>query len=165
MRSCIYADTGLQSNYLIRLTACRGAEGKFKRFSRAAGTYISAHPLRFGVQCAGAAVGIAAAVAVPVLGAAGFGALGPVAGSSAAVWQASIGAVEAGSLFAWCQSAAMGGAAVNGIVAAGVTGGGVLLSSTAAGMLMNEAVNKGDEEKLMQLFQKVCRRFNSLKDN
>ena len=102
---------------------------------------------------------------MPVLGAAGFGALGPVVGSSAAVWQASIGAVEAGSLFAWCQSAAMGGAAVNGIIAAEVTGGGVLLRSTAAGVLMDGAVNKGDEEKLMELFQKVCRRSDRLEES
>ena len=52
----------------------------------------------------------------------------------------------------------MGGAAVNGIIAAGLTGGGVLLSSTAAGVLMDEAVNQGDEEKLIKLFRQVCRR-------
>ena len=59
---------------------------------------------------------------VSVLGAVGFTAAGPAAGSAAVAWQASIGAVEAGSLFAWCQSAAMGGAAVSGIQAAGVAG-------------------------------------------
>ena len=84
--------------------------------------------------------------------------MGPVAGSSAAAWQASIGAVEAGSLFAWCQSAAMGGMAVNGIIAAGATGGAVLLSSTAVGLLMDGTMNRGDEEKLTELFQNVCRR-------
>jgi len=41
---------------------------------------------------------------------AGFGALGPVAGSFAAAWQASIGSVPAGSLFATLQSAGMVGA-------------------------------------------------------
>ena len=133
-------------------------ESKFKRLSRAAGTYISEHPVRFGIQCVGAVVGIAATVALPVLGAAGFGALGPVAGSSAAAWQASIGAVEAGSLFAWCQSAAMGGMAVNGIIATGATGGAILLSSTAVGLLMDGSMNKGDEEKLTGLFQSVCRK-------
>jgi hypothetical protein len=40
----------------------------------------------------------------------------------AAAWQASIGAVEAGSLFAWCQSAAMGGAALSGFQIADVAG-------------------------------------------
>jgi hypothetical protein len=61
----------------------------------------------------------ASGVALPVLGPAGFAAVGPAAGSAAAAWQASIGVVHAGSLFAWCQSAAMGGAALSGIVASG----------------------------------------------
>lgn len=65
---------------------------------------------------------IALALTVPVLGAAGFEALGPAAGTAAASWQASLRLVEAGSLFAWCQSAAMGGAAVGGIQAVGATG-------------------------------------------
>lgn len=43
-----------------------------------------------------------------ILGALGFGAVGPVAGSIAAGWQASMGSVTAGSLFAFLQSAAMG---------------------------------------------------------
>jgi hypothetical protein len=67
----------------------------------------------------------ASVVAVPVLGAAGFAATGPVVGSAAAAWQSSIGLVEAGSLIAWCQSAAMGGAALNGIFSFGVAGAGV----------------------------------------
>ena len=46
---------------------------------------------------AGAATWIAAPL---VLGAVGFGAAGPVGGSLAAMWQAGIGSVEAGSLFA-----------------------------------------------------------------
>lgn len=129
-----------------------------------AGRYISAHPVLFGFQCAGTVVGIVAAVALPVLGAAGFGALGPVAGSSAAAWQASIGAVEAGSLFAWCQGAAMGGAAVNGIIAAGVTGGGVVLSSAAASIVMDGSVDESMEEKLMKLFVDGCRRSDGLED-
>ena len=72
-----------------------------------------------------------------------------------------MGAVEAGSLFAWCQSAAMGGAAVNGIIAAGMTGGGVLLSSTAAAVL-DGSVENGEKERLMELFRKVCRRSEGL---
>ncbi|PVH91822.1 hypothetical protein DM02DRAFT_468089, partial [Periconia macrospinosa] len=63
----------------------------------------------------------------PALGIAGFSALGPTAGTAAAAWQSSIGVVQAGSVFAWCQSAAMGGSAAGTIVAmqgvgAGVTG-------------------------------------------
>ncbi len=53
-----------------------------------------------------------------ILSAIGFSASGPLLGSVAAGWQASIGSVAAGSLFAFLQSAAMGGTAVglfNGI--------------------------------------------------
>ncbi len=48
---------------------------------------------------------IASVLTVAVLGAAEFEALGPAAGTAAASWQASLRLVEAGSLFAWCQSA------------------------------------------------------------
>ncbi|OCH93240.1 hypothetical protein OBBRIDRAFT_885642 [Obba rivulosa] len=75
------------------------------------------------------------ALAVPVvaplaLGIAGFSAAGPVAGTLAAAWQASIGSVAAGSIFALCQSIAMGGA----IPAAGiVVGAAVAAAAGAAG--------------------------------
>ena len=69
-------------------------------------------------------------VAMPIIEAAGFATTDPVAGSAAAAaaaaaWQLSIGLVEAGSLFAWCQSAAMSGAALNGIFSFGVAGAGM----------------------------------------
>ena len=159
------ASSSMPTLIFNHMTGHLNAEGKFKRFKRAAGNYISEHPVRFGLQCAGACVGIAAAVTIPVLGAVGFGAMGPIAGSSAVAWQASIGAVEAGSLFAWCQSAAMGGAAINGIIAAGAAGGGILLSSTAAGVMMDGPANEGDSEKLMKLFRKVCRKADSLEES
>jgi hypothetical protein len=94
------------------------------RIFRASGNYIKEHPIRFALHATGAVALTASLVALPILGAAGFTAVGPAAGSTAAAWQASIGAVEAGSIFAWCQSAAMGGAAVNGIIATGVAGAG-----------------------------------------
>jgi hypothetical protein len=71
-------------------------------------TYVKNHPVRFGLQVTGGILTLASVVALPILGAVGFGAVGPVAGSVAAGWQSGIGLVEAGSLFAWCQSAAMG---------------------------------------------------------
>ena len=114
------------------------------------------------MQLTGVVVSAAAALTLPVLGAVGFGALGPIGGSAAAGWQASIGLVEAGSLFAWCQSAAMGGAvAVNTIVAAGAAGGGVTALATAAA-----AGQKGkgttilNVDELMEKFQEVYRRGN-----
>jgi hypothetical protein len=61
------------------------------------------------------------------LGWLGFTATGPAAGSYAASWMASIaaangGGVAAGSLYAWCQSVAMGGAAAVGWLGAGIAG-------------------------------------------
>jgi len=127
-----------------------------------AGDYIKNHPVLFGVQVASAVVGLAGIIALPVLGAVGFGAVGPAAGSAAAAWQASIGIVEAGSLFAWCQSAAMGGAAVGGIIAAGVGGGSLLISSTAWALLMEGEGDGVEEEalreRLLEKFQEVCLR-------
>jgi hypothetical protein len=91
---------------------CYIALGKFLR-------YVNDHPIRFGLQVGSVILSVAAVITVPVLGAVGFSSIGPVAGSAAAAWQASIGAVEAGSLFALCQSAAMGGAAVSGLAGIG----------------------------------------------
>jgi hypothetical protein len=57
---------------------------------------------------------------MPILGAARFVAIGPIASSTTTAWQSSIGLVEASSLFAWCQSAAIGGVALNGIFSFGL---------------------------------------------
>jgi hypothetical protein len=96
--------------------------GKFRR-------HIEDNPVRFGLQVTGAVVSTAAVLVVPFLGVIGFSSIGPVAGSVAAGWQASIGAVEAGSLFALCQSAAMGGAAA-GLATTGVGGAAVALAAS-----------------------------------
>jgi hypothetical protein len=62
-----------------------------------------------------AAAPVLSPMAIPaVLGAVGFSTTGPVAGSLAAGWQSSIGLVQAGSIFAWCQSVAMGGTSIVG---------------------------------------------------
>ncbi len=84
--------------------------------------YAKAHPVLTGLQVVGTTVSVLSFFAVPVLGTIGFTAAGPAANSAAAAWQASIGAVKGGSLFSWCQSAAMGGRALGGIQAAGVAG-------------------------------------------
>jgi len=109
--------------------ACWSAEfGRYFGLGKFA-QYVEDNPVRFGFQVAGAVVSTAAVVAVPILGAIGFSALGPVAGSVAAGWQASMGVVEAGSLFALCQSAAMGGATV-GLATTGVSGAAVALAAS-----------------------------------
>ncbi|KAI4087367.1 MAG: hypothetical protein LQ339_008915 [Xanthoria mediterranea] len=84
--------------------------------------YAKVHPVLTGLQIVGTTLSVLSFCAVPALGAIGFTAAGPAANSVAAAWQASMGAVKAGSLFAWCQSAAMGGGALGGIQAAGVAG-------------------------------------------
>ncbi|KAL8647837.1 MAG: hypothetical protein Q9210_005326 [Variospora velana] len=92
---------------------------------QAAKNYAKAHPVLTvltGLQIVGTTLSVLSFYAVPALGAIGFTAAGPAANSVAAAWQASMGAVKAGSLFAWCQSAAMGGRALGGIQAAGVAG-------------------------------------------
>ncbi len=80
----------------------------------------------------------------------GFGVAGPVAGSAAAAWQSSLGLVEAGSIFAWCQSAAMGGAAVSGILATGLAGAGVAVAVAVTGALDDLSVSTPDmKEKFL----------------
>lgn len=113
------------------------------------GNYAKAHPIRTGIQIVGLTLSAASFFAVPILGAVGFTAAGPAAGSAAAAWQASIRAVEAGSLFAWCQSAAMGGAAIEGIQVAGATGAALTKVTEVPG--------------LVQTFQSVFRTSNHVR--
>lgn len=118
----------IPDHYLIY--ACWSAEfgdyvalGKFVR-------YVQDNPARFALQATCAVISTAALITIPVLGAIGFSGIGPVAGTVAAGWQASIGAVEAGSLFALCQSAAMGGAAATGLIATGAGAGAAAAAAT-----------------------------------
>lgn len=108
------------------------------------------HPYRFALQTVGVLLSTAAIACPPLLAAAGFSALGPVAGSGAAAWQASIGAVEAGSLFAWCQSVAMGGVALNGVFAAGAAGVGLAGVGAAGGLIPDggDELEGADEENV-----------------
>ena len=122
--------------------------------------YARAHPFLLTSQIVGGVGVIASLVALPILGAAGFAAVGPVAGSAAAAaWQSSIGLVQAGSVFAWCQSAAMGGAAVNGIVALGAVGGSVALVATGVGVVGGQTALT--PEKLKEMFLNVYRKEES----
>lgn len=75
----------------------------------------------------------ALACATPaIIGAIGFSAVGPVAGSILAGWQASMGNVVAGSLFSFLQSAAMGGAAIGLFTGIGVVVGLVAVAGVGA---------------------------------
>ncbi len=105
------------------------------QIASAATAHAQEHPYLTVAQLLGAAVGTGATLANPVLGVAGFSAAGPVAGTLAAGWQSTLGGtVAAGSAFAWCQSAAMGGAAAaKALTAIGIAGGGISAAATAAG--------------------------------
>ncbi|KAJ6482642.1 hypothetical protein C8R45DRAFT_1215381 [Mycena sanguinolenta] len=65
----------------------------------------------------------------------GFGSMGPIAGSIAATWQASIGNVAAGSLFAVLQSIGMVHAVTIPAVGVAVVGGGAVALAKVAGAL------------------------------
>ena len=82
---------------------------------------------------------------LPALSVVGFGPIRPVVGSTAAAWQSSTGLVQAGSFFAWCQGVAMGGAALNGIVASAAVGGRVAAGATLLASL--------DQAKMMEEVQ------------
>ncbi|EEH09653.1 predicted protein [Histoplasma capsulatum G186AR] len=71
----------------------------------------------------------------PVLGLVGFTPIGPAAGTFATTWQSSLGSVEAGTLFATCQSIAMGGVAANVVPAIGAMGAGVVALPAASQMV------------------------------
>jgi len=118
-----------------------------KNFFGKAIAHVKANPVSSGFSIAGFVVLTAASLVIPGLAAAGFAASGPVAGSAAAAMQSGIGLVRAGSFFAWCQSAAMGGAAAGTIVGAQVVGAsaaglGILASVKRDGEELDEAVMK-----------------------
>lgn len=94
--------------------------------------YIN-HPILFFIQVAGVIALIGSIVVLPVLSIVGFGAAGPVARSCAAAWQASIGLVKSSSIFSWCQTATMSGAAVDKIVATGLIGAILFVSAAKFG--------------------------------
>lgn len=76
--------------------------------------------------------------------------------------------MQAGSLFVWCQSAAMGGAAVNGIIAAGASGAGVAGTAAAAaeaaggsegaGGVLGDDIPPADIDGFREVFGRVFRR-------
>ncbi|PQE33408.1 hypothetical protein CJF32_00011112 [Rutstroemia sp. NJR-2017a WRK4] len=107
----------------------------FNFYKKGIHNYIKNHPIQFGFQALGGVISAVPLVTVPILGAVGFSAVGPIAGSIAAAWQSGIGLVKAGSVFAWCQSVAMGGAGSGGIGLGGIfgSGAGVFAAATAAG--------------------------------
>ena len=100
--------------------------------------WIRANPRQAAFILGGIILLVLVCATPAILAAAGFSAIGPVAGSAAAAWQASIGSVAAGSLFAFLQSAAMGGAALGVITGVGVVGGGLAVALGVASSKKSE---------------------------
>jgi hypothetical protein len=121
--------------------------------------HIRAHPLSSGITAAGIGVLGLASLVNPALGIAGFSALGPTAGSAAAAWQSSIGIVQAGSAFAWCQSAAMGGSAAGTIVATQGLGAG-LTGVALGGMLSGSKDEQAEMRYIWNLFTANVRKVD-----
>jgi hypothetical protein len=94
--------------------------------------WMKAHPKEITVIAAGVTL-FALSLATPaILGAIGFSATGPVLGSMAAGWQASVGSVAAGSLFSFLQIAAMGGAAMGLFTGVGAVGAAIAVGGGLA---------------------------------
>ncbi|KAI9730422.1 MAG: hypothetical protein M1834_005932 [Cirrosporium novae-zelandiae] len=123
----------------------------------AMGHFARQEPLKAALSVGGLLVGVGAAITLPILGAVGFSAIGPVAGSVAAGWQSSIGAVSAGSLFAVCQSAAMGGAVASTIAGVGAAGAGVGIGAAGMGMAGNFVERM---ERMMKVFRQCYRKVD-----
>ncbi|RYP77264.1 hypothetical protein DL769_003459 [Monosporascus sp. CRB-8-3] len=119
--------------------------------------HIKAHPVSSAITGVGLGVFGIVSLINPVLGIAGFSAVGPAAGSAAAAWQSSIGLVQAGSIFAWCQSAAMGGAAAGTIAAA--QGVGVGIGAAGLGGLLGGSTDEDiDMQMVLSLFTEKVRK-------
>jgi len=112
--------------------------------------YAKEHPFLFGSQVLGGTLSLGFLAAPAALGALGFAATGPVAGSIAAAWQASMPLAQAGSLFSWLQGAAMGGPALGGLWA--VAGGG---ATVVGGLTAMSALFSPSE--MEDIFQRVYR--------
>ncbi|KAI9741615.1 MAG: hypothetical protein M1835_003090 [Candelina submexicana] len=120
--------------------------------------HVKSHPYLTALQASGLLISATALGAPTLLGAAGFGALGPVANSAAAAWQSSQGIVQAGSLFSWLQSAAMGGAAAGSIATAGLWGGGAVVGATAFGLVSDGKLGEKETRELVVRYREIFRR-------
>ncbi|KAI0182420.1 hypothetical protein EV127DRAFT_449632 [Xylaria flabelliformis] len=115
--------------------------------SRKAVEWAAANPGKTAAIGAGAVlIAVPMAAVAPVLGVAGFGANGVIAGSAAAAVQSSIGSVGAGSLFATLTSAGAGG---YGVAAASACAQAVGAGVASAGVLSLFGKKKNQENEDM----------------
>ena len=111
--------------------------------------WIRANPRQAAFIIGGISVATTACATPAILGAVGFGAYGPIAGSLATAWQASIGSIVAGTPFALLQSMAMGGAAMGAVIGIGAGGAGV---AAVAGLASNETI-RGVVERVKEFVE------------
>ncbi|KAI1759526.1 hypothetical protein GGR53DRAFT_140597 [Hypoxylon sp. FL1150] len=117
----------------------------FTHFLNASAEWVTENPGKAALYgFAGTAMTVPAVISGPALVATGFGGFGAVPASVASGYQAAIGNVAAGSVFATLQSAGMGGYGV-AIVNGAVQAGGAIVGATTA--LMDFTKNKEDEGK------------------
>lgn len=118
--------------HLVALTSANGAEPELKpelKRETQKQFYMSRCCAFYALGAGGvASFGITAGFPA-ALGLIGFGAAGPVAGSVAGAWQATMGGTIAGaSLFATLQSVAMAGVGSTAIIGTGLAGGAAMIA-------------------------------------
>ncbi|KAK6512933.1 hypothetical protein TWF506_009095 [Arthrobotrys conoides] len=123
--------------------------------------------IAIGGIAVGGTIALTAILTPLILPAIGFGSAGVGAGSIAAGWQSAIGIVEAGSLFALCQSAGAGGAAGAAAVTAVALGGTgtVVAAGAVAGASAGFENNVLRDEDLFALFLQVVRKASQNTDD
>lgn len=112
--------------------------------------YAKEHPFIVGAQVLSPALCVIPLAAPAALG---FAATGPVRGSIAAAWQASMPLVQAGSPFSWFQSVAMGGRALGGLRAAAGSVAAAVTGITALSALFSPSEM---EDIFRRFYRKVC---------
>lgn len=117
-------------------------------------SWIKSHKKESALIATGVTLSTLSLATPATLGAVGFSATGPVLGSVAAGWQASMGSVVGGSLFSFFQSAAMGGAAMGLITGVGVIGAAIAIPAMLS-TLGGSAVIQVVKEKCQEVVKKA----------
>ncbi|KAL4868423.1 hypothetical protein BDV12DRAFT_197296 [Aspergillus spectabilis] len=110
-------------------------------------TVAREHTTALAIGSTGLALATAPITGPAVLGAIGFSTAGPVAASFAAAWQSSIGLVQAGSLFATLQGAAMGGAAAGTFTMASNIGFGIVGSAAVGTWVKHDRIQPVEDDE------------------
>jgi hypothetical protein len=142
---------GLPVHFQFLIHACWSAEfGCYITLNRFV-QYVKDNPALFALQVTGAVTSTMAFITVAVLSAIGFSAVGLTAGMAAAVWQSSISLVNAGSLFVFCRSVAMGGVAAAGLASAGASAGALVIAASGLPVLPASSLRDTFKNKFCQV--------------